>query len=155
MINAKNGIVMKMKLIIALALLGMLVVTCNQTKDLAPRRILQINPAEVTAYHPPVSMQIGWFPYHEDKLVRTGKDEWKVVKNEEEGNSGAIPQILIHYPHTTDSIWLDMNIDNALLGKLIKHTLMTQVPIERPFAEYFEVATCSRCHPSHIKIDFE
>lgn len=146
---------MRTNLVITLFLIVMIAVTCNQTKELAPTRILQVNPSEVKAFHQPVSVQVGWFPYHEDKLVQTGKNDWKVVKNTDGENEGTIPQILIHYPNSGDSIWLSMNVDNALLGKLVKHTLMTQIPIERPFAEYFEVAKCSTCHPSHIKINFE
>ena len=146
---------MKTYVSLALLLAALLMVTCNQTKDLAPTRIMRVNAGGVAAYHPPVSIQVGWFPYEEDKLVRTGKNDWKVVKNTEGSNGGVIPQILIAYPNSTDSIWLDMNIDDALLGKLIKHTVMTQVPIERPFADYFELAKCSKCHPSHIKIDYK
>jgi len=139
-----------------LAVMAVIILTCTQTSELQPSRIMQVRPSEVSAFHQPVSVQVGWFPYREHQLVRTSQDEWQVVKNEDESaKNGAIPQILIRYPNSSDSLWVDMNIDDALLGRLIKHTIMTEAPITRPFSEYIEVAACSKCHPKDIKIDFE
>ena len=138
------------------AVIAVIILTCTQTGELQPSRVMQVQPSEVSAFHRPVSVQVGWFPYREYRLARTSRDEWQVVKNEDESTkTGVIPQLLIHYPHSGDSLWLDLNIDNALLGKLIKHTIMTEAPITRPFGTYMEVAACSKCHPSDIEIDFE
>ena len=140
--------------VIALTLLVTIGLTCNNTKEIQPSTYRQMRPSALRSYHQPVNIQVGWFSYQESKLVRSGNNDWQVVKNDETDKIGIVPQILIRYPETSDSIWLDMNIDNALLGKLIKHSLMTQVPIQRPFAAYFEAAACSKCHPSDVKIDF-
>ncbi len=65
------------------------------------------------------------------------------------------PMIMITYPEGNDTVWVQMSTKNDLLGKLIKHSLMTQVPIKRPYEEYFEQAQCSSCHPSDVKVDFD
>ncbi|MDX1407058.1 MAG: hypothetical protein R3330_02965 [Saprospiraceae bacterium] len=138
-------------------LLFLLAVQCAQYRELptAPQdRIRQIRPADIRAYHDPVKMEIAWVPYQEHRLTRTSKGEWRVVKDEETDRESAMPMILVSYPGTTDSIWLDMNMDNEMLGRLLKHTLMTQVPLSRPFTRYVEIATCGSCHPRHIDIDF-
>ena len=144
---------MKMRFILALAVVTMLFVTCKQYKDISAGSMRQVKPREVAFYHPPIQVNIGGVPYQDQKLVQTGKHEWKVEKNDD-GKQGAVPVILINYPDTQDSIWIDMNMDNAMLGKLIKHSLMTQEPIKRPFATYFEEASCQRCHPADVKVDF-
>lgn len=101
-----------------------------------------------------MTLNIGWVPYRDQKLVKTGKNEWKIVKTED-GKQGAVPFILVNYAGSNDTLFLDMNMDNAMLGKLIKHSLMTQEPIKRPFTEFFETASCQRCHPAEVKVDFE
>ena len=143
-----------MRKIIPLALIALTALTCTQMKELQPTRVRQVQPGDVSGWHQPLTLQIGWFPYKEYSFERTGKNEWRVVKDEEADNSGDIPEILVTHPNTSDSVWLSMNIDNALLGKLVKHTLMTEEPIFEPLEEYFEVATCGKCHPEHVKIDF-
>lgn len=144
---------MKMRFILALAATIFLFVTCKQYKDISTGSVRQVRPSEIAAYHPPITLNIGWIPYQDQKLVQTGKNEWKIQKDES-GKQGAIPVILVNYADQQDTIFLDMNMDNALLGKLIKHSLMTQEPIKRPFAEYFETASCQRCHPAEVKVDF-
>lgn len=131
-------------------------VTCNKSMQLVPTRTRNLRPAEVTNYHEAIRLRVGWVPYSDAELNKTGKNEWVIVRNEGTDKTGFVPLILLDYPDaTTDSIWLDMDIDNELLGKLIKHSLITQEPIQRPFAEFFEVAKCSKCHPADIAIDFE
>lgn len=146
---------MKTTNIALLLMVVLFIFTCKQTMQLTPSRAMHLSPNEVTSYHEQVTLKVGWVPYQEDKLVMTGENEWKIVKHTEEDASGFVPMILLMSPNSTDSIWLDMEIDNELLGKLVKHSIITQEPIQRPFSEYFEVAKCSNCHPSHIKIDFE
>jgi len=62
--------------------------------------------------------------------------------------------MIIDYPETEESVMIDMAIDNKLLGKLIKHSAMTMVPISRPYTEFFEKAKCESCHPADIEVDF-
>ena len=68
------------------------------------------------------------------------------------GRTSSIPVIMITYPASKDSIWIDINIKNELLAKLVKHSLMTQVPINVPFGDYLADAKCSKCHPSNVKV---
>lgn len=127
------------------------ITTCKSTMDLVPTKARRVSPKEVTSYHSPANMKIGWIPYKDLELKKTSKDNWVVVKNDST-KEGAIPVILLTYPESGDSIWLDMNTDNELLGRLMKHTLMTQIPITEPFGDYLVSAACSKCHPSEIKI---
>ena len=145
---------MKMKLILLLFVSTLLFTTCSQTKDLVPTRTRQLSPAEISSYHQPVQLQVAWVPYENKSLVQTGKNEWKIIE-ETDGGTGAVPVLMVLYPDGRDTLWLDMNTENALLGKLVKHTLMTEEPIKRPFSEYFEVASCGKCHPSHVEINME
>lgn len=98
-------------------------------------------------------MTIAWYPYENKTIEQTGKNEWKVVELDTPA-TGHVPVILIRYPETGDSIWLDMSTNSRTLGRLLKHSLMTQEPIRRPFKEFFETASCTKCHPSDIKVDF-
>ena len=149
---------MKWKVLFFILAIFFIAVQCAQQKQLSREsedRIRQLRPGDITRYHEPVRLEVGWIPYQEHKLVVTKKGEWRVVRDVDNDTTSTMPMILLSYPNGTDSLWIDMNIDNALLGRLLKHTLMTQVPITRPFSEYFEVAKCSKCHPQHIKLDFE
>ena len=127
------------------------VATCKSTLDLVPTKARRVSPKEVTSYHSPANMKVGWLPYKDLELKRTGKNNWVVVKSDST-KQGAVPVILVTYPETNDSIWLDMNTDNELLGRLMKHTLMTQMPITEPFGDYLVSASCSKCHPSDVEI---
>ncbi|MFY0652235.1 MAG: hypothetical protein JXQ96_09390 [Cyclobacteriaceae bacterium] len=130
------------------------VTTCKTQKELVPTRVRQVRPSEVSSFHKPLNMTIAWYPYKEQTFKRTSKNEWKIVKSDS-GQTGNIPVILIKYPETQDSVWLDMNTESALLGKLLKHSLMTQEPIKRPFGDYLQTASCTKCHPSDVKVDFD
>ena len=144
---------MKLKYIFYASLISFIVVTCKSSKDLVPIKARTIVPSEVSSYHNPANMKIGWVPYKDLELKRTGKDNWVVVKSDS-SKQGAIPVILITYPVSGDSIWLDMNTDNEVLGRLMKHTMMTQIPISMPVGEYLEEAKCSKCHPSDVDKGF-
>ena len=115
--------------------------------------IRQMKPNEVTSYHRPVQMRIAWFPYKDISVEQRADNEWVVLpaKDEKEGN---VPVILIDYLNHTDSIWLEMDTDNETLGKLVKHTLMTEEPITKPYSNYFEYASCTRCHPQGVDKGF-
>lgn len=99
-------------------------------------------------------MRIAWFPYKNLSVKQKANNDWVVVNNDENNQEGSIPVILIDYLNGTDSIWLEMTTDNETLGKLVKHTLMTAEPITKPFSQYFEIASCTRCHPSNIDKGF-
>lgn len=142
-----------MKLVLLLALAAMVFTTCKQYRDIGESRTRTLQTSEVRAFHPPLELSIGWVPYEEQKLVKTASNEWKIVK-EEPGKQSAVPYILVTYPGGTDSIWIDMNTDNAVLGKLIKHSLMAQAPIQRPYDDFFKMNSCQRCHPPGTSLGF-
>ena len=133
---------MKLFKLFSILTLGILVVTCSTTKQpMDPMRARQLKPSEVRGYHNAVEMKIAWFPYEELVLKKTKENNWVMVDSDT-GRVRAIPVII------------DMNIKNQLLGKLLKHTLMTQQPITEPFSEYFANAKCTKCHPSNVKVNF-
>lgn len=139
-----------------LAVLGFMV-TCKTaqvpTEAQAPS-LRQIKPSEVKGYHDPITLNIAWYPYEDLMLKQTKDYNWVVVKSDSTHKS-AIPVILITYPGKPDSIWVQMDTGNELLGKLIKHSLMTKEPIHEPFGEYFAEAKCTKCHPKNIIVDFD
>lgn len=136
-------------------LIAFIVLNCGETKQMTATSSIgrSMQPSEIASFHPEIKIAIGWVPYQDQKLVRTGKNEWKMMKREPEDREGKAPVILVTYPQSRDSILLDMDITNELLGKLIKHSAMTQEPIKRPFTTFFEEAQCKKCHPAHIKLD--
>ena len=101
-----------------------------------------------------MEMKIAWFPYENLALKQTKANNWVIVESDSTRKS-AIPVIMISYPETGDSIWVQMDTKNDLLGKLIKHSLMTQVPISTPYSEYFEKAKCQNCHPADVPVNFD
>ncbi len=114
----------------------------------------QIRPAEVRGYHQPITAQIAWFPYRDLTIKQTSDGNWIVVRQESTAKEGAMPVILIKYPESQDSVWIPMDTDNATLGKLIKHTLMTEEHIKKPYASFFEISKCEKCHPAEIDKGF-
>lgn len=144
---------MKIKHLLIFLFIAAIAITCKSTKEIRTPQAKMVTPENVGKYHDPVAMTIAWFPYEKMKLERTGENDWVVVDSE--NGSGAVPVILIDYPLSGDSIWLDMNTDNETLGRLIKHTLMTQQPISEPLGEYLELASCSKCHPAEIEKGFD
>ena len=136
-------------------MIAFLAIQCRQYRELEITRSRQMKPQEITAFHKPLEVQIGWMPYKDQKLVMTKSNEWKIIKDEDAQAAKAVPIIIIKQGEEKDSIMIDMNIDNALLGRLIKHSIMTEEPIQRPFVEYFEVSKCGKCHPANIDKGFE
>ena len=145
---------MKRTYLLILAVGIFLTVTMCKTEELMPTKARHLKPAEATGFHPPITLTIAWYPYENEVLKRTSEDEWKVIEVDT-GRTGAIPVILIEYSNGQDSLWLDMNTESELLGKLLKHSLMTQEPIKRPFSEYLETASCTKCHPADVEVDFD
>ena len=108
--------------------------------------------ANAQCFHNKIEMNIGWYPYEEAEVTNTNREISIVLPRDSSVVSGSSPFIQIVYPTTDDSITLDLDIDNELLGKIIKQTLMTQMPIQRPLKEFIKKADCSTCHPAHIDI---
>ena len=138
-------------------LIAFIVVNCSKTQQQAAfdkSRMMQ--PSQISSFHPEIVLTVGWMPYQDQKLVQTGKNEWKIIEHQEGDKAGSVPVIVVSYPDSKDSILLDMNVKNELLGRLIKHSAITQEPITRPFTTFFEEAKCEKCHPDHIdlKADF-
>ena len=101
-----------------------------------------------------MEMKVAWIPYKNLTLKKTKKHNWVVVEDDA-GKESALPMIMITYPNTSDTVWVQMSTKNDLLGKLVKHSLMTQVPIKRPYEAYFENTKCTSCHPSDVKVSFD
>lgn len=99
-----------------------------------------------------IELNVGWYEYQNEELVKVDKNVWEVKEKENNEEVGAIPAIIIKHPETGDSLWVNMDIDEALLGTILKHSLMTEVQIKRPFSEFFKQAQCTKCHPSHINL---
>ena len=145
---------MKSKHLLLAPILIFLIVTCSTKRDLALTSVRQLEPNKVSSYHDPIHLTIAWYPYENQQFERTSKDEWRIVKSDST-QTGTMPVILIEYPLSRDSIWLDMNTESEMLGKLLKHSLMTQEPIKRPFNDFFQSASCTKCHPSDLKVNFD
>ena len=145
---------MKYVSILSLLFLAIVTIKCAAPKEVAPPTAKQLSPSEISAYHKPIQMQIAWMPYKSLELKQTKKNNWVMVESDHPKES-ALPIIMVTYPATNDTVWVQMNTKNDLLGKLIKHSLMTQQPIKKPYKEYFEVAQCGSCHPSDVKVNFD
>ena len=135
-------------------LIAFVVLNCSKTKELTVDRSRALMSSKIFAFHDELTVNVGWIPYADQRLIQTGKNEWKIVEHTNDDKIGAIPVIVITYPGSNDTLLLDMDIENELLGKLIKHSVMVQEKISRPFTTFFEEAKCQRCHPEHIEVDF-
>lgn len=145
---------MNYKQISVILFLALAVLTCKQLGEITPSRVRTLDAEKVSSFHAPMSLKVGWFPYQEHTFKQTGRYEWRIVKNQDTDKTGVVPMILVQSPGSGDSLWIDMNIDNALLGKLVKHSIMSQEPIFRPFVDYFEVTDCGKCHPEGVDKGF-
>jgi hypothetical protein len=105
---------------------------------------------EASHYHRPIEVRVGWYPYEESPLV--DDEAGALVVDTTQVTRGEMPVILVSYPDSVEEIWLDVDIDDALLGKLLKHSMMTQIPVRKPFEEYLEEATCISCHPGNVQV---
>jgi hypothetical protein len=124
----------------------------------APKNVLDDTPRvrsfkewKADYFHHPIEVKIGWYPYAEEELIKTGKHQYSIQKSDT-SKIGSMPVIILTYPDSTQSIYFGMDIDNELLGRLIKQSLMTQQPITEPITAFLEDAECSTCHPSDIEI---
>lgn len=115
-------------------------------------QVRSVEPGEVSAYHEKLELKVGWLPYENAEVISVDGNRWAVSIDDSSKKSGAIPVILIRQGDDGEPVQLGMDIDNALLGKLLKHSLMTEIPIKRPFEQFLKEADCAMCHPSSIKI---
>ena len=111
-------------------LLAITVITCTTTQSyMEPTRARQLKPTEVSSYHNAINMKIAWFTYKELELKKTKENNWVMVESDT-ARTSVVPVIMITYPNSNDSIWIDMNIKNQLLGKLIlKYWIYSSPPI--------------------------
>ena len=146
---------MKWKYAFFILLLLLIIANCNRTaqREMTVENLREMNTAAISSFHPEITISLGWVPYEEKEMVPTGKNQWLVLNAHGPENTGMIPLLVVSFPGTRDSILLDMDMSNELLGKLIKHSAITQVPIQRPFSRFFAEARCGKCHPPHIKLN--
>jgi hypothetical protein len=145
---------MKWKHAFFFILIAFVVINCSKTKKLVVNNTRTFSPKEIFSFHKEMNVKVGWMPYQNHRVVKTGENNWKIIESNDEIFQGNAPVILVTYA-SGDSILLDMNIENELLGKLIKHSAMTQQPITRPFNAYLEKAKCDSCHPQYKEVNFE
>ena len=108
-------------------------------------------------FHRPVTLQVGWQSYR-DQDVSLESDSTVGVFNStgavlDSVATGVIPVLVLHYPDDASRITLPMGIDDALLGRLIKSTAMTEMPVKEPLVRYLERADCAHCHPAAIPLE--
>jgi hypothetical protein len=143
-----------MKHAIIYLLLSLLIISCTAEKKFLREspRIRVFEEWKGQNFHKPLELKIGWYKYKESGAIEDSSNLWAVAFKDSGKVYGSSPILMVSYPDSTDGIYFDMDVDDALLGKLIKHSLMTQLPIKRPFKEFFATADCASCHPSAIKV---
>lgn len=128
-----------------------LLAACAPTAQTTAPRTRTMSVDDATRHHQPVQLQVAWREYREHVMRATGDATWAVT--DEVAKVGEVPVLVVSYPDTTKDLTLRMDIDDALLGKLLKHTLMTQQPITTPLGQYLQVAQCSSCHPADVDME--
>lgn len=145
-----------MRSVITYIILAGIIIGCSTSSktDIQPIKIRKFKEWKAARFHEKVELKIGWYPYEKGNSEKVTSEEWAVSFKDSSGSiDGYMPVIIVDHPSGIDSLFLDMSIDDALLGKLIKHTLMTQIPISRPFRDYLAQADCSICHPQEVIIN--
>ena len=152
--KSEQIIVMKWKIAFFALLFLIIIGNCNRnvSREITVENLREFAPGDISSFHPELRVSVGWAPYEEKEMVPAGRNKWLVLNGHDAGRTGLMPFLMVTYPKTKDSIYLDMEISNELLGKLIKHSAMTQVPIARPFTSFFDNARCEKCHPPHIRL---
>ncbi|MCB0833932.1 MAG: hypothetical protein KDC45_10755 [Bacteroidetes bacterium] len=120
--------------------------SCAATPEVRVRTVDE----RIAVFHRPVELKIGWRIYTEPGTVQTSDSTWRV--SSDGLHRGLIPVILVSYPDSSKNVWIEMTTDDAMLGRLLKQSLMTQKPIEKPIREFLKKTECATCHPSSIKI---
>lgn len=132
-------------------LLGLAVSSCAPKTQVASPRMRTLSPDGPSHYHQAVQLQVAWHPYREHELVATGDAVYSAQSATRK--EGSMPVLVVSYPDSAQTLSLRMDIDDALLGRLLKHTLMTQKPIVAPLSQYLEEADCAMCHPADVPTD--
>jgi hypothetical protein len=142
----------KLYLLISIILLSFLY--CSTPKEVLDDtpRVRSFSEWKADYFHHPIEVKIGWYPYDEELVEKTGVHQYSIQKNDSSVSGGSMPVIVLTYPDSTQSVYFGLDIDNELLGRLIKQSLMTQKPITEPLAVFLEDADCSTCHPADIQI---
>ncbi len=144
-----------MKFIITF-LMGMLIIVgCGSNVQLEKKeaRMRKIDKWEGQNFHREIAMKVAWIPYNEGTMTETKDNQWSLSFPDSNAAEGMLPVMILSYPDSNHFVMIDLHMDNALLGNLIKHTLMTEAPIERPFMEYLKTSDCSKCHPPDIQLN--
>ncbi|MCA9741939.1 MAG: hypothetical protein H6695_10940 [Deferribacteres bacterium] len=134
-------------------LLGLMIVAgcASAPKTKVAPQVRQVAPDAVSSFHKKLQIQVGWLPYKNAEVINVDGSRWAVSSGDSTG-AGEIPVMIVRQGEDGEPVQLGMDIDDALLGKLLKHSLMTEVPIKRPFDEFLKEADCATCHPSSVKI---
>ena len=143
-----------MKIYLLISILLFTFLYCSAPKkylDDTPR-VRSFSEWKADYFHHPIEVKIGWYPYDEELVVKTGEHQYSIQKNDSSAAGGSMPVIVLTYPDSTQSVYFGLDIDNELLGRLIKQSLMTQKPITEPLTVFLEDADCSTCHPADIQI---
>ncbi|MBT8377931.1 MAG: hypothetical protein KJN64_01735 [Ignavibacteria bacterium] len=142
-----------MKFYLTISIILITFLYCSAPKDALDDtpRVRSFSKWKADYFHHPIEVKIGWYPYEEEELVKTGKHQYSIQKSDT-SETGSMPVIVLTYPDSTQSVYFGMDIDNELLGRLIKQSLMTQQPITEPLIAFLEDADCSTCHPEDIEI---
>jgi hypothetical protein len=143
-----------MKFYVLVAAISFSVLYCSTSKNILDDtpRVRSFSEWKAEYFHHPIEVKIGWYPYGEESVVKTGIHQYSIQKNDSAFISGSLPVIVLTYPDSTQSVYFGLDIDNELLGRLIKQSLMTQKPITEPLESFLEDADCSTCHPADIQL---
>ena len=145
---------MKARVYIPLGIILIAFLFCSVPKNVLDDtpRVRSFKEWKADYFHHPIEVKIGWYPYEEEEIIKTGKHQYSIQKNDSLEITGKMPVIVLTYPDSTQSIYFGMDIDNELLGRLIKQSLITQKPVTEPLTAFLEDADCSTCHPAEIEI---
>ena len=137
-----------------LVLLVFLVAACASTsKEVSTRQSVRTMKSEdPSSYHNEINLQVGWFEYDESALELVEPGVYVESFSDSTTISGKMPVIVLSYPDSGKTFTFGMDVDNELLGKLLKHSLMSEIPVQRPLSGFLERSDCSKCHPSDIPI---
>ena len=78
----------------------------------APKNVLDDTPRmrsfkqwKADYFHHPIEVKIGWYPYEEEELTKTGKHQYSIQKRDST-NSGSMPVIVFTYPDSLFSYFI-------------------------------------------------
>ena len=117
----------------------------------APPQVRTVEQTKITSFHKPLEIKVGWLPYESAEVIKVAGNRWAVSRDDSAAGR-SFPVLVIQQGADSEPVQLGMDTDDALLGKLLKHSLMTEVPIKRPFDKFLQEADCAKCHPSSIKL---